>query len=248
MIQINPKVETDRIVKFIQKALKDQDFKKLVIGISGGIDSAVCSSLAIRAIGQKNVFNYFLPYKDQYLPNLDLSNIKIINIGKAVDTIVETTETKDKISIGNIIARTRMIMLFNAAKENNALVCGTENRSESLLGYFTRFGDAASDLEPISHLYKTQVFELAKFLKIPKAIIEAAPSASLWPKQTDEVEFGFTYKIADEILFRYFDKKESLESINKDFGKNEVDKVLKRVKNNLFKQLTPYRLQPSLKA
>jgi NAD+ synthase len=123
------------------------------------------------------------------------------------------------------MARIRMIILFDLAKKNHALVCGTENRSENLLGYFTRFGDQASDLEPIGHLYKTQVYELAEYLKVPKDIIEQKPTAGLWKNQTDEKEFGFSYKEADPVLHHYFDKKMGVDRIKK-LGFANAEKII----------------------
>jgi NAD+ synthase len=139
------------------------------------------------------------------------------------------------------MARIRMIILFDLAKQLNAMVCGTENKSEKLLGYFTRFGDAASDLEPLSHLYKTQVFQLAKYLKVPKFITDQSPTAGLWDGQTDENDFGFTYKEADQILHFYCDKKMKMEEIKRLKFKN-AEKIIKRYNANKFKQKTPYSL------
>ena len=139
------------------------------------------------------------------------------------------------------MARVRMIILFDLAKQIGGLVCGTENKSEKLLGYFTRFGDAASDLEPISHLYKTQVYQLAKYLKIPGQIINQSPTAGLWDGQTDEGEFGFTYREADQVLHLYFDQKKSLNEIKK-LGFKNTDKIIKRLLNYQFKLKTPYHL------
>jgi len=151
-------------------------------------------------------------------------------------------ELFDRIRLGNIIARVRMIILFDLAKKHNALVCGTENKSEKLLGYFTRFGDAASDIEPISHLYKTQVRELANYLKLPQKIIEAKPTAGLWPGQTDEGEFGFTYQEADNVLSLYFDKKISTKKI-RSLGYKNALKILAFAKKNSFKEKVPYLLK-----
>ena len=124
-----------------------------------------------------------------------------MNIGKAVDELAATLgAADDQLRLGNIMARVRMICLYDLAKQLDALVCGTENKSEKYLGYFTRFGDEASDIEPIMHLYKTEVYELAKHLGIPGAIVAKPPSADLWSEQTDERELGFSYKEADQVL------------------------------------------------
>lgn len=240
-LTINPQKEAQKIVLFIKKTLQKQGFSKLAIGVSGGVDSAVCLNLAIKAIGKENILSFFLPYKKQ---KLNHKVYKTIDITRSVDSLIKTTNTPDKVIKGNIIARMRMIILFAKAQESKAMVCGTENRSENLLGYFTRFGDAASDIEPITHLYKTQVYQLAEYLKIPEKIIKAKPSAGLWKNQTDEGDFGFSYQIADQVLFKYFEQKKKIQDLEEEFGKEIVGKILRRIKNNLFKQLVPYQLPP----
>ncbi len=145
-----------------------------------------------------------------------------------------------KIRTGNIMARVRMIYLYDFAKANNCLVVGTENKSEYYLGYFTRFGDEASDIEPIRSLYKTQVKEMAKYLGIPEKIISKSPTAGLWEGQSDEEEFGFSYQDADRILYHHFDEGLPQEAIV-DLGipKETVEKVLSWVAKNDFKRKLP---------
>lgn len=174
-------------------------------------------------------------------------NIKQISIKKVVDSyknllgIDVENEVSDRVRLGNIMARTRMIVLFDLAKKNQALVCGTENKSEHLLGYFTRYGDQSSDIEPIVHLYKTQVFALAHYLKVPEQIIKQTPTAGLWPNQTDEGEFDFTYKEADQVLFQHFDQKKSIDWIKKQGFKN-AEKIIRFAQKNFYKTLVPYVL------
>lgn len=140
------------------------------------------------------------------------------------------------------MARARMVILYDLAKKHQALVCGTENKSEFRLGYFTRFGDEASDFEPIQHLYKTQVYQLAKYLNIPKNIILQVPTAGLWEGQTDEGEFGFSYKEADIVLYLYFDKGKAISQIiTKGFP--NAQKIIDRAKANSFKHHLPYRIK-----
>lgn len=223
--------EAEKIITFIKKTFQKEGFKKAVIAVSGGIDSSVALVLTVKALGAENVYSLQLPYKNQETENSDLilDFVKIplknrvkINIGKIVDGF----GVKDKARLGNIMARVRMIYCFDLAKKLNALVVGTENKSEKMLGYYTRFGDEAADIEPIIHLYKTQVRQLAKELKIPEKIIKQVPTAGLWSEQTDEGDLGFTYKEADQALQ----------------GKKQNIKVKQRLRQVDFKKRVPYTL------
>ena len=212
MKQMNLEQEVERITAFIKQSFQTARFTDVVIGLSGGIDSAVSCVFAVRALGLEHVHPILLPYGPLntrgVLDAMELvEKIKIpmmhitrIDIKPAVDQIVRIDPFMDRVRKGNIMARVRMTYLFDQAKKHRALVMGTENKSEYELGYFTRFGDEASDVEPIMHLYKTEVYELAKFLEVPESIISKPPSADLWPEQTDEGELGFTYQDADNVL------------------------------------------------
>jgi NAD+ synthase len=158
----------------------------------------------------------------------------------------------DSLRKGNAMARARMMVVYDVAKELNALVCGTENKSEKYLAYFTRFGDEASDVEPIQHLYKTQVRQLAAFLRLPEQFITKAPSAGLWDGQTDEAELGFSYDQADQVIEGFLQEIKQVENITQLAAvtisqKTELDlpiveAVLKRIKNNHFKHEVPYTI------
>jgi NAD+ synthase len=251
-LKINPELENKQIVQFIKNTLRKQKIEKVVIGISGGIDSATSLYLLKNSIPLKNITAVTLPYFDNQLADiheltesikLPKDNLKIISIKPMVDEIVKTITIKssDLVRKGNVMARVRMIALYDLAKKKNALVCGTENRSESLLGYFTRFGDEASDIEPIRHLYKTQVYELARYLRVPQPIVEKSPSANLWEGQTDESQFEFTYIEADKVLSLYFDQKLTVEAIEKQGFKN-TKKIIEFAKKNSYKHDTPYSI------
>lgn len=244
----NPEKSIQELVSFLYKTYKDQGIKTGVIGVSGGIDSALSLTLLKKAIGADNVHALLLPYKTQSISDgmaickwnsIPEDQIHVINIEKMVDQCAYVLEVgKDDARLGNIMARVRMVTLYDWAKKLGALVCGTENKSEHHLGYFTRYGDEASDIEPIRSLYKTQVRQLAKLLSIPQSILEKDPSAELWENQTDEGEFGFTYEEADKVIEAYIQNREVKEV--EDVSVEVVDKVLHRIKSQQFKHEVPY--------
>lgn len=251
--------ETERITKFINTVVSTSKFSRLVIAVSGGIDSATCLLLATKAIGRQNIFPLILPYRSLStegtrttqevleVAQIPSENVELIDITNSVNNWLTTLdlEASDMIRVGNIMARSRMIAIFDRAKKHHALVLGTENKSEHLLGYFTRFGDSASDIEPIQHLYKTQVYKLAKYLGVPNSIYNRAPTAGLWSRQTDEGEFGFTYQVADQVLHAIYEQKlTSKQLVKKGFTKLDVNKILQRAKANAFKHDLPHLFIP----
>jgi NAD+ synthase len=251
LLEINAQEEVLRIISFLKQTFLTQKIEKAVIGVSGGIDSAVSLALLSKALPPDDIHVMHLPYFDNPIADteellekfkISKSNLKIISIKSMVDNIIKelNVSEEDLVRRGNIMARVRMITLFDTAKKNKALVIGTENRSEHFLGYFTRFGDAASDIEPIAHLYKTQVYDLAKYLEVPKVIIDKKPSAGLWAEQTDEGQFGFTYKEADPVLLLYFDKKNSAYSIEQMYP--GAKKIIEFAEKNTYKLKVPYTI------
>ncbi|MDP1722328.1 MAG: NAD+ synthase [Candidatus Gottesmanbacteria bacterium] len=252
MKTINPHRVTKNLIQFLRSSFQTAGFLRAVIAFSGGIDSSVSCALAVRALGKYNVYPLLLPYgilNDQGVADAKLviqtleipkNNVSIINIQPLVDPIVALDPLMDNIRRGNVMARVRMILLYDHAKKHDALVVGTENKTEHLLGYFTRFGDEASDIEPIRNLYKTDVYELARVLRLPDQVITKAPTAGLWEGQTDEGEFGFSYKEADAILRMIVDEKKSIdEVVAKGYDHTTVGKVVKRMKENNFKHHLP---------
>jgi NAD+ synthase len=192
---------------------------RVVIGLSGGIDSAVSMALAARTLGPEHVVAVRLPSRHTEQVHIDDAaasaaaaglpeeNLLTVSIDPMVDALAGARPTMrgSDIREGNASARARMIVIYDLAQERHALVLGTENRTENLLGYFTRFGDAASDIEPITDLYKTEVRAAARVLRQPQAVLDKHPTAGLWGGQTDEDELGFSYRDADLALVAMFD-------------------------------------------
>ncbi|MGC8789956.1 MAG: NAD+ synthase [Desulfurella sp.] len=241
-----PKI-ADYLIEFLRDEIHKVGFEKAVIGLSGGIDSGLVAYLLKEALGKENVYAIILPYKTSSAESVDDAfkiinelgiNYKKIDITKMADSYIENNF--DKVRIGNILARLRMIVLFDQSYETNALVVGTSNKTELLLGYGTWYGDMASSLNPIGDLYKTQVRILSKYMGVPQSIIDKKPTADLWVGQSDEEELGFSYDEADLILYHLFDKRLSIdEVVNLGFRENIVNGIFERVRKNQFKRLPP---------
>ena len=189
------------IVKNIKKYIGD---KNVFLGISGGIDSAVTAALCVKAFGREKVFGILMPYGQQndiqdshdLVKKLGIKSFEV-DIKPMVDSF---NSFNDKLTKANLMARTRMAVLYSYANLHGGLVMGTTNKSELSIGYFTKHGDGACDIEVIANLYKTEIFQLANYLKIPQNIIDKKPSAGLWFGQSDEGEMGFTYDDLDKYL------------------------------------------------
>ncbi len=247
------------LVDFIRQTFQTAHKTKAVIAVSGGIDSAVSLQLLTLALGKESVFGVLLPYQDQDMSDgqlaLDHAGIpKQQQITIQIDPIVHAvadqlsldyslvSSSLDRVRLGNLMARSRMMLVYDLARQYDALVCGTENKSEHYLGYFTRFGDAASDLEPLCNLYKTQVRSLAKHLALPAVFWQKAPSAGLWAGQTDESELGFTYQQADVVIHQYVDLHRPVDEISAATGIDQtvVTSVIHQVQASAFKLVVPY--------
>ncbi len=248
-LNINTEVAHQILTGFIRSEVTRVGYSRAVIGLSGGIDSALSFVLAVEALGKENVLGVRMPYKASSSDSLEHAGLLIEQFGTPSETVeitdmVEPLFTRDgemsKQRKGNIMARERMIVLYDRSETFKGLVVGTSNKTEILLGYSTLWGDMASALNPIGDLYKTQVRQLARALGIPAAIIDKPPSADLWVGQTDEGELGFTYEEADRLLYLLVDQRFSArELIEEGFDEKFVRMVLNRVRRNQFKRMMP---------
>ncbi len=237
------------LVAFIKNLCSKSGFKKVVLGLSGGLDSAVVAYLACRALGEKNVLAIILPYKDSNPEGIrDAKQIvkalrirsKSIDITPMIDAYYRRFPDRNRIRKGNKLARERMSVLYDFSARENALVIGTGNKTETLLGYCTLHGDAAYAFNPIGDLYKSQVRLLAKELGVPQKIIDKPPSADLWKGQTDEKELGATYEQMDRFLYYLVDKKYNSARLKKLGYKSDfIKKIIGTVKRNEFKRKPP---------
>jgi len=239
----------ESIVTYIREYTHSAGFKKGIIGLSGGVDSSLSYFLTCEALGVKNTIGVLMPYRSSNEDSIKHAE-KIIqmkngikryyNITDIVDSFRSLLGNTSEIMLGNIMSRTRMIILYNVASEIGGLVVGTGNKTEILLGYFSVYGDGGCSMEPLGDLYKTEVWKLAEYLGIPKEIISKKPSADLWKGQTDESELGISYQLADSILYLLIEKNFTLEEIaDKGYKNKDVKKIIELVKRSRFKRHTP---------
>lgn len=247
--QLKPGTE-EVIEKFLAEKLRKTGAKGFVLGVSGGIDSAVCLRLCARAVGKGKVLGLLMPEKES--PKDDLRDSKdlcreegvrfeIIDISKIIKAVKDSVHGKvNKKSLANIKARCRMVVMYHYANTESRLVIGTSNKSEILIGYFTKFGDGGADLEPIGDLYKTEVRQLAREIGIPDRIIRKIPTAGLWKGQTDEREMGVKYETLDSILLGIelgLDEKQIAERAETTM--REVQRISMMVRRSSHKRRTP---------
>ena len=238
------------LVQFLRQEIQSAGFSKAVFGLSGGVDSAVTAFLSTRALGKENCLAVWMPYATSNPQHLEDGKkvveqlgirFSTINISPMVDAFLANDSSMNQLRKGNIMARVRMITLFDFSAKEKAIVVGTSNKTEILLGYGTLFGDAACGINPLGDLYKTQIWELAKHLGVPQSIIDKKPTADLWLGQTDEDELGFSYKEVDKLLYTMFDEKKSeSELIVNGFNENFIRDVKEKVVKNAFKSRLPY--------
>lgn len=242
------------IRNFIKEYLRETGAHGAVIGLSGGVDSSVVATLLVKALGRNNVLGLIMPHAETsdndlkdavYVAELLGITYKVIRINGILKDIIMLspwlTKHTDKIVKGNIIARIRMLLLYYHANALKMLVAGTGDKSEYLIGYFTKFGDGAADFFPILDLYKSQVRELAKYLNLPEKIWKKPSSPGLWRGHLAKEELGFEYNVIDQVLFGYFEKKLKIEELAKliSISESDVRNILARVERTRHKRKPP---------
>jgi NAD+ synthase len=248
-LKINTDLARRIITGFIRTEITRVGFNRAVLGLSGGIDSALSCFLAAEALGPENVLAVRMPYRSSSQESLEHAQMVIdilgvrsmtVEISSMVDALFADFPDANHLRRGNAMARARMIVLYDQSEAFQALVVGAGNKTEILLGYTTLYGDSAYALNPIGDLYKCQVRQLANAVGVPEVIVAKPPTADLWPGQTDEDELGFTYDEADRLLYLLVDQRYShADLLEAGFDPAFVDKVLERVRKNHFKRILP---------
>ncbi len=246
---IDPVVATKSCAAFIRETLAAAGRDSLLVGMSGGIDSAVAAGLAVRALGADKVRGVMMPYSSSSAASvidaeavadmLGMANEKV-EISAMADAFLVEMATDDRIRRGNIMARCRMIVLYDRSARDGSLVLGTGNRTEGLLGYTTLYGDNACALNPIGQLYKTEIRALCAHLGLPAAVLNKAPSADLWEGQADEDELGVTYEEVDRLLVHMVDEGLGTRQLRAlGFAEDLIAKVRDRMSAMAFKRALP---------
>ena len=248
-LTINPEVVRTILTGFIRTELTRIGYSRAVIGLSGGLDSAISCFLAAEALGPENVLAVCMPYKTSSSDSLDHAQqvIDILGVQSQTFEITEMVEPlfagfpeTNRVRRGNAMARARMIVLYDQSEAFHGLVVGTSNKTEILLGYSTLYGDSACAINPLGDLYKTQLRQLAQALSVPETILSKPPSADLWVGQTDEGELGFTYAEVDRLLYLMVDQRYSIEDcIEAGFAPAFVNGVAQKIRRFHFKRLMP---------
>ncbi len=248
-LKLNAELVRDLLVRFIHDETTNAGFTKAVLGVSGGVDSAVSAVLAAEALGKDNVLGVMMPYTTSSPQSSEDARLlmekigirsELIGIDKMVDGYCSEQKITDQLRRGNVMARTRMIVLYDISARERALVIGTSNKTEILVGYGTQHGDLASAINPVGDLYKSQIWQLAETLGIPKQIIDKAPSADLWEGQTDEQEMGVTYADLDALLYEMIDERRSdAELVSDGFKEELIQKIRGTIQRNQFKRRPP---------
>ncbi len=246
---INTELATRILTGFIRDSITKAGMSRAVIGLSGGIDSAVSAYLSAQALGPENVLALRMPYKtssaesfsdaEAVIEDLGIAHLTV-SISEMADPLIERFPEMSRLRRGNIMARMRMTSLYDQSMAWGGLVMGTSNKTEFLLGYSTIYGDSGVALHPIADLYKYQVRQMARYLLVPASVIDKPPSADLWVGQTDEDELGFTYEEADQVLFLLVDERYTVDEVaDEGFERDFVVKIWERVKANHYKRTMP---------
>ncbi|WP_420643857.1 NAD+ synthase [Candidatus Leptofilum sp.] len=248
-LQIDTEVAELVLVKFLENEIGKAGFSQAVLGLSGGIDSALSCYLVAKALGPENVLALRLPHQASSAESLAHAGLVIealgirsetVEITGMVESLADASPQMTAHRKGNVMARARMTIIFDRSLRENALVIGTSNKTELMLGYGTIYGDLASAVNPIGDLYKTQVRQLSRALSVPDVIIDKAPSADLIPGQTDEDDFGFSYETVDQLLYLMLDERYSQdEAVAAGFERPFVERVLNMVQRSQYKRTMP---------
>lgn len=249
MLDIDPALARRLLTSFLRTEVHRHGFERAVVALSGGVDSSLACYLAAEALGPANVLAVRMPFRTSSPDSLDHARLVVeatgvqeatIPITDMVDALLPTVPESEKVRRGNLMARARMIVIYDQSAAYGGLVVGTSNKTELLLGYTTLYGDAACALNPLGDLYKTQLRQLARHMNLPDAILAKPPSADLWLGQTDEGELGFTYADVDRLLYLLVDRRFSPEECEAaGFRPAFVQDVLERIRRSQFKRLTP---------
>ncbi len=248
-LQIDTRLVRKILVEFLSQEIGKVGMQRAVVNLSGGVDSALSCYLAVEALGAQNVLAIRLPYRASSPDSLmDAQSVMdalgipgvTIDITPMVEPLFERFPDMNQNRRGNVMARARMIVLYDQSAVWNGLPVGTSNKTELLLGYGTVFGDMASAVNPLGDLYKTQIRQLAAAVGVPQPILDKPPSADLWVGQTDEGEMGLTYEEVDRLLYLLVDERYSLdEAVEAGFAREYVERVWKMVRVNSFKRRLP---------
>lgn len=252
-LRLNEELTVELLTTALHEEVTKAGFNKVILGLSGGIDSALSLYLSVNAFGPENVIAVKMPYKTSNQSSLDDADLAIaatgvesltIDITPQIDAYFNLMPEATALRRGNKMARERMTILYDLSADYHALVIGTSNRTELLLGYGTQYGDAASAINPIGDLYKTQVRQLSAYLGVPESILLKPPSADLWEDQTDEGELGFSYLDVDGLLYYMVDQRYTLDQLRALGYEDEfISKVSKRIILNQYKRRMPVILK-----
>jgi NAD+ synthase len=254
-IRIQPAKEAARIESLVRKVVRDASAKGVVVGLSGGVDSAVVGAMCVRALGRDRVMALMMP--SDHTPEVDIEDAEgmaatwgvraaRIPISRIAELIISSAKLRGtRIAQANVEARVRMILLYYYANSLGYLVAGTGDRSEAMLGYFTKFGDGGVDFLPIVHLYKTQVRQLGAYLGLPRSVVEKQASPQLWPGHRASDEIPADYDRLDPILHQLFDKASRSAAAKKGRSASSIyDRVMEMYSNSFHKRKMPPSLQP----